>query len=319
MSEEIEKKDTAHPSSPKDVFLHLLLIGTLYASVVGFISLWFDYINFLFPDTLDYYYQGILDGVLWAEAVLVVIFPMYIFLSRLLEKEILLNSSLREDWARKWLVYLTLFLAAVTAIVDTVTLVYNFLSGDLSIRFFLKIFIVLVVAVVVFGYYFWDTKRTNESSETPNRVAWAVSVIVLGSIITGFFLVGTPSQQRAARFDIQRVSDLQSIQGEVVNYWQQKGNLPKKPEDLNDSITGFVLPKDPEGGVAYEYTMKEPLIFELCATFKTETKHTDTVPTFPVYLGGLSNQNWDHTKGHVCFSRTLDPERNKSAKPLMLD
>jgi hypothetical protein len=318
MSEEIEKKDTVHHSSPKDVFLHLLLIGTLYASVVGFISLWFSYINFLFPATLSYYYQGILDGVLWAEAVLVVIFPVYIFLSRLLEKEILLNPSLREEWARKWLVYLTLFLAAVTAIVDTVTLVYNFLSGDLSIRFFLKILVVLVVAVVVFGYYFWDTKRINGSSRIPNRVAWIVSVAVFGSIVTGFFLVGTPSEQRATRFDTQRVSDLQVIQSEIVNYWQQKGKLPQVSEDLNSSITGFVLPKDPDG-TAYEYTTKEPLTFELCATFKTEAKHNiHTSPVFPVY-NDFTNQNWDYTKGHTCFSRTIDPERTRLFKSMMVD
>lgn len=318
MTQEILKPEK-QKSSPKDVFTHLLMKVMLYVATFSFISLWFDYIDFLFPDTLNYYYQGILDGVLWATATLIVVFPVYILLSRLLGKEMAAEPEKRELRVRKWLVYLTLFLAAVAIIVDVVRLVYNFLSGELTIPFFLKIFVVLLVAMAIFVYYIWDVRRKADvQTAIPKTLAWAVSVIVFGSIVGGFFIVGTPSHQRDVRLDNQRVNDLQNIQGQGLNYWQQKNTLPTTLADLSDSISGFVAPVDPDG-VAYEYVMKDALTFELCAVFKTASVGTDTGGRYskpmPVgFSGDPFSQNWSHQSGRACFLRTIDPELYKINK-----
>lgn len=321
MSEETIKLEKPK-SSPKDVFMHLLMIAMLYVATFSFISLWFDYINFLFPDALNYYYQGILDGVLWATATLIVVFPVYMLLSWLLGKEMATEPEKRELRVRKWLVYLTLFIAAIAIIVDVVQLIYNFLSGELTTSFFLKIFVVLLVAVAVFGYYLWDVRRkTGIQTTLPKTLAWIVSVVVLGTVIGGFFIVGSPAHQRDVRFDNQRVSDLQSIQSQALQYWQQKNVLPEKPSDLADSISGFVPPKDPETGMEYEYVVKGPLTFDLCATFKTASVGTDTAGRYskpvPVgYSGDPYSQNWNHAAGHTCFSRPIDSELYKINKPI---
>lgn len=321
MPEETTIKPEKQKSSPKDVFMHLLMIAMLYVGTFSFISLWFDYINFLFPDALNYYYQGILDGVLWATATLIVVFPVYILLSWLLGKEMTAEPEKRELRVRKWLVYLTLFIAAIAIIVDVVRLVYNFLSGELTLPFFLKILVVLLVAAAVFGYYLWDVRRKAGVPATlPRTLAWVVSVVVLGSVIGGFFLVGSPAHQRDVRLDDQRVGDLQNIQSQIINYWQQKNTLPVKLSDLQDSISGFVPPKDPDGA-AYEYTVKDPLTFELCATFKTANIGTDTAGRYSKPMPvGFSNdsysQNWNHRAGRTCFSRTIDPELYKINKPI---
>ncbi len=323
MSEETATKPEKQKSSPKDVFMHLLMIGMLYVATFSFISLWFDYINFLFPDALNYYYQGILDGVLWATATLVVVFPVYILLSWLLGKEMVLEPSMRELRVRKWLMYLTLFLAAIAIIVDVVRLVYNFLSGELTAPFFLKIFVVLLVAVAVFGYYLWDVRRkASIPTQISKMLAWIVSVIVLGSIVGGFFLVGSPAHQRDVRFDNNRVSDLQNIQGQALNYWQQKNALPVRLSDLENSISGFVPPVDPKTRAEYEYVVKGPLAFDLCATFKTASVGADTMTgrySKPMSVGFSNDpysQNWSHQSGRTCFSRTIDPELYKINKPI---
>lgn len=330
MSNEILKKDPSvdigakteekHASSPKDVFMHLLMIAMLYVGTFSFISLWFDYINFLFPDALNYYYQGILDGVLWSTATLIVVFPVFILLSWLLGKEMALEPEKRELRIRKWLVYLTLFIAAIAIIVDVVRLVYNFLGGELTMPFFLKIFVVLLVAAAVFGYYLWDVRRkSGTESVIPKTFAWGVSIVVLGSIIGGFFLIGSPAHQRDVRLDNQRVGDLQNIQSRVVSYWQQKNILPEKISDLEDSISGFFPPVDPDG-VAYEYIVKDSLTFELCATFKTTSVGNDTsgrTKPMPIgFVGDPYNQNWNHDVGRTCFSRPIDPELYKTNKPI---
>ena len=60
---------------------------------------------------------------------------------------------------RKWLVYLTMFLAAAIMIGDLVTLIFNFLSGELTTRFILKALVVLLVMAAIFVYYLWEVRR----------------------------------------------------------------------------------------------------------------------------------------------------------------
>lgn len=309
-------------SSPKDVFLHILMIGTLYVSTFMFSSLWFDYVNFWFPDKLNYYYRAILEGILVGTSTLIVVFPVYLLCAWLLEKEIKGIPEKRELRVRKWLVYLTLFAAAIAIIVEIVRLVYNFLSGELTMNFFLKVLIVVIVAVITFGYYLWDAKRTVGSvSNLPKYLAYGTGIIVLGSIVLSFFLVGSPAHQRAVRFDDQRVSDLQNMQYQIINHWQQKEVLPSKLSDLADSVSGFVPPADPDTRAPYEYAVKSPFSFELCATFGSKSVATgapDRMYAVPMEKGGINApaESWSHEAGRACFERTIDPEIYKINKPL---
>jgi hypothetical protein len=309
-------------SSPKDVFLHILMIGTLYVSTFMFSSLWFDYVNFWFPDKLNYYYRAILDGILMGTSTLIVVFPVYLLCAWLLEKEIKDLPEKRELRVRKWLVYLTLFAAAIAIIVEVVRLVYNFLSGELTMNFFLKVFIVVVVAVVTFGYYLWDAKRTVGSvSNLPKYLAYGTGAVVLGSIILSFFLVGSPAHQRAVRFDDQRVSDLQNVQYQIINHWQQKEILPADLSDLADSVSGFVPPTDPDTRAQYEYAVKSPLAFELCATFGAKSVDSgapDRMYAVPMEKGGINApaESWSHEAGRACFERTIDPAIYTINKPM---
>ncbi len=305
-------------TTPKDVFMHLLGFVAMYVSIVSFITLVFQYISVLFPDALNFYYSGILNQIRWSASVLIIVFPVYLLVSWLLEKDFSKNPEKRELRFRKWLVYFTLFVAAVTVIIDLITLVYNFYSGELTIKFFLDILTVLVVAAGVFGYYFWDLKRApGEKSPKPRLIAWVVSLVILAGIIASFIIVGSPATQRLRRFDEDRINALQTLQNEIVNYWIQKANLPSTLNDLKNSITGFLPPLDPETNTSYEYNLLEPLSFELCAVFKTtgENPRTDTmkpVPAYPAGGGDFYQQNWSHGKGRVCFKRTIDPELYKN-------
>jgi len=143
-------------STPKDFFLHLLNITTFYIAVINFITLFIQYINVLFPDLLNFYYTGMTNSVRLSMSILLIAVPVYILTSWMIGKDLKENPDKRELGLRKWLIYLTLFVAAITIIVDLITLVNNFLSGELTIQFFLKTAVVLIVAVSVFGYYIWD-------------------------------------------------------------------------------------------------------------------------------------------------------------------
>lgn len=304
-------------STPKDVFLHLFNILTFYISVIAFITICVQYINAFFPDVLSFRYEGMTGAIRWATSVLVVSVPTYLLTAWLLARDIAGSPQKRELKLRKWLLYFTLFVSAITIVVSLITFVYNFLSGELTIQFFLKILVVLLVAVAVFGYYIWELKRGREKSKTPKMLAWVVAIVVLASIVGGFFIVGTPSEQRERRLDEQRISNLQVLQSQIVNFWMQKEKIPQDLTELEDSISGFVVPKDPESGLSYEYIILSPLSFGLCATFKTSGQNTGSLPgeVKPMMSDDLFRQNWAHEAGRVCFARTIDPELYKVNSP----
>lgn len=150
-------------TSPKDVFLHLLAIVTLYASAASFLVLIFQYVNVLFPDVISpegyYNLSGAYQAIRWSIASLIVIFPVFVLTSWFLNKGYEKNPSSRNLRIRKWLIYFTLFAAALILIGDLVTLLNHFLGGELTIRFVLKVLAVGFVAGSTFFYYFSDLKK----------------------------------------------------------------------------------------------------------------------------------------------------------------
>lgn len=301
-------------STPKDVFLHLFNIVTFYLSVIGFITLFIQYINALFPDKLNYYFTGIANGVRWSSSILLIASAAYLLSSWMLAKDLRQMPEKRNLKLRKWLVYFTLFISAITIVVDLMTFVYNFMSGELTTRFILKVVVVLLVAAAVFGYYLWDLKRTNAPTNVPKILAMVLSAVVLGSIVMGFFIIGTPGEQRKRRFDEQRIQELQMIQTEVVNYWVQKETLPAQLTDLENSISGFRVPTDPATNQPYEYIINSDLSFDLCAVFGQQTVEERFNSGGMYYTGPYYDpysQNWSHKAERTCFTRTIDPDLYK--------
>lgn len=141
-----------------------------------------------------------------------------------------------------------------------------------------------------------------------------VILVVAAAVVAGFFVVGSPAQERMRRFDQQRIQHLQSLQWEVVNYWQSKNKLPEKLSDLNDSLRGFSVPKDPQTSQDYEYNVRNEQTFELCATFNKSGNSVNGGPypvreKIPTPVGGLYQADyWQHDAGRACFERKIDQD-----------
>ncbi|MES2014844.1 MAG: DUF5671 domain-containing protein [Patescibacteria group bacterium] len=299
----------------KDFFLWLGAMVALYVSATSLILLIHQFINVYFPNALDYgaSYSG---AMRFAIASLVVFFPVYVWLTRMLHEDIRKNLEKKELWVRKWLIFLTLFVAGITMAIDLVMLVNTFLNGDLTTRFALKAVTILVVIGGGFWYYLaelrgtWDVKKKESIG-----IAAFVSLIVIATICGAFFITGSPQTERLLRFDEQKVSNLQSIQWQVVSYWQQKQKLPTTISDLEDPLTGFVAAKDPQTNTPYTYEATGALSFKLCADFNVPSRDvlssgkTRAITVSQPTGYDLANENWKHQDGQVCFDRTVDPER----------
>lgn len=292
---------------PRDFFLYLLATVTLYVSVISGLMLLFQFINLGFPDPLDYA-VSVRASIRWGAAMLTILFPVFAFTTRFLHRDLVHFPEKAEYRIRKWLLYLTVFVAALVVIGDLITLLYNFLNGDLTIRFLLKILAVGLVAGGVFCYEMWDVRRTDFQTTSENRgISRGLVGVVVLVIVAGFYLSGSPFEQRRVRFDEQRLSDLQQIQYQVTEYWIAKSALPAALADVQNPLTGFVLPTDPNTHEAYGYEKVSTLTFSLCATFDTTSESASkNRDTYPMKEGSMDF--WDHGTGKVCFERTIDPD-----------
>ncbi len=305
--------------TPKDFVLWVGAMASLYGAVVAFISLVFEYINHAFPNpvTNSYYYDPYAANISYQTASLIVLTPVFLILMRLIRRSIAADPSRNDIWVRRWALFLTLFLAGATIVVDLIVLLNTFLQGEeLTAGFLLKVLTVLLVAGLGFMHFladlwgYWDREQGRA-----RMVNYAAGAVVVLTIIAGFFIMGTPQQMRAQKQDALRLQDLQNLQWQIVNYWQQKEQLPATLEELRDPISNTQIPVDPATKEPYTYKRNSPLDFSLCATFATEggqianrgdiAMPVSTVPG----KGDAMQDNWQHGVGEVCFDRSIDPER----------
>lgn len=301
-------------ATPKDFFLWAGAMGALYASVISFIALLFGYINYVLPDPLRYYASDpYSSGTAYYMASLIVLAPVFLAIMRVIRKGIERDPSRGEVWVRRWALYLTVFIAGATIAVDLIVLLNSFLSGQaLTLAFLLKVLVVLLVTGAGFMHFLADLWGFWAKQPAQARmVNYAVGVLILVAIAAGFFILGTPWEARQARLDIERVNDLQSLQSQILSYYQQKQALPIALGQLEDPTLYYDVPKDPETGAAYEYAKTADLGFELCASFAAATRAgtLGSGSMAPSDKYGISGQSdWQHGAGHTCFVRSIDPD-----------
>ncbi len=305
--------------TPKDFFFWAGAMVALYWSVISFIYLVFNYIDYTFPtpttfSPIDPYESGVGHEM----ASVVVMLPIYLVLMWLIHRDIHRDSSRKHIWVRRWALIFTLFVTAITIAIDLVTVLTTFFNGEsFTLSFILKAVLVLLVAATVFMHFiadlwgYWDQYPQRQRS-----VAIGVLVLMLATIVAGFFIIGTPAQALRYREDEQKVSDLQQIQSQVISYWQQNGALPSSLDKISQPLTGGSLPIDQQAGQEYSYSIVNKTTFKLCATFNATTAPyaiTQNELTIPVAApGGQRNDaqtSWFHDAGQQCFTRIIDPSQ----------
>lgn len=145
--------------SAREAFMYLLLFTTLYIVAFNLGSLIFRFIDRAFPDPASSPPETyIRESIRWSVSSLIVALPVFLYMSRLASRATRLEPSRGTSPVRRWLTYLTLFVAACVLIGDFVSLVYNLLGGELTRRFTLKALTVVVIAGTVFWYYLTDLR-----------------------------------------------------------------------------------------------------------------------------------------------------------------
>ncbi len=104
------------------------------------------------------------NAIRWSTSAVVIAYPVFIWVSWLLGRAMKKDPEKRGSKIRKWLTYITLFIAAGIIIGDLITLVFNALGGELTARFVLKVLVVGGIAGLIFGYYLWDLRKEEKEN-----------------------------------------------------------------------------------------------------------------------------------------------------------
>jgi hypothetical protein len=294
-------------SSPWDVFIHLLAMVAVFASIYAAISLLLDYVTLAFPEADDLRFR-IRSDIRYCAALLIVFFPAYCWAWRSIESDLSRNPGKKTLWVRTCPIYLTLFVAGVLALGDLACLTYYFLNGELTARFLLKVLSILLVTGPVL-YFYRSALREEPGSPTPlvRLVGYGGASFVAVLIIAAVAITGSPKQARLENLDDQRAHDLGNIQKEILTYWENKGELPASLDALQDSMTGYVPPRDPQTKKPYIYKITGATSFELCAEFDLKNSEAMADGQWDAVYRKLSN----HGAGLACFPWNIDPTRHR--------
>src|SRR3989344_6221876 len=108
-------------ATPKDFFLWAGAMLTLYGGVVAFITLLFSYIDHIFPNPLrGYSYDPYQSGMSYEMAALIVLTPVFLGLMRFIRSDIAHDPARKEIWLRRWVLFLTIFVAGATLLVELI-------------------------------------------------------------------------------------------------------------------------------------------------------------------------------------------------------
>jgi hypothetical protein len=153
----------------RETFMYLVLFSTLYVSAYSLGTLVFQFIEQAFPDPAASAIAAELvrrEVMRWSVSSLIVAFPVFLYASSLISRAIRSDPSKRGSKVRRWLTYLTLFVAGGVLVGDFTSLVYSLLGGETTVRFVLKVLTIAVIAGTIFGYYLWDLRLEEKEAST---------------------------------------------------------------------------------------------------------------------------------------------------------
>lgn len=308
-------------SSSANVIINLFsfVVLSIIATALG--TLFFHIIEELFPDPLsgDMWTSSLAraSSIHSAMAALLIGFPLYVGALRIWFRTFREDEGRVESRLPQWLTYIVLLIASVIILADLIVVVFTFLQGEITWRFFLKALTLLSLAGLIFGFYFFERKKIQYHQNIPRKTfqifGWSVAALIGVGIVLGFVVTGSPQTTRERGFDDQRESDLSSLATCIEGYAESLAALPASLDVLTRSSAyaycGRFM-RDPESGKLYEYRVLIPSetegaarvgTFELCADFSLPSQVWPGTTT-PFERG---DSVWgEHTAGRSCGTLT---------------
>ena len=278
----------------KDAFLYLFSFATLATWTFALGSICFIFIDYWIKDPLAYPdYRSLSYEISIGLACLIVTFPLYLFVMRVIVSGTRRSPEKRDSPVRKWLTYLMLFIAASCIIGDLITVLTYYLRGEVTGRFLADATVVLAISGGVFWYYLGFLREARKETPTEGNRDFAAAVVaslaILAIVVLGFYKTRSPMTQRLLHADRKRASMINQLASEIHKQVTD-GKLPL-PSSLTDVQKQEYV--DPATGQALEYSATSPTRYSICATF--------VLPAEDEVQQKLRFAFWAHPAGRKCF------------------
>lgn len=295
-------------NTPKHFALQLGSLISLYLSLSFLLVLLFGIINLKFPDATEGYWaiESASSSVRLGIAMVIVFFPTYLVLTRLVNKERRTKNADQYLSLTKWLIYASLTLGIGALLVDLAVVIMAFLEGEITTRFIYKAAAVVVVLGAAVHYYILDARGYWLSHESKSIMfGIGAGIVAFTAVAFGFSYVESPAGARAMRLDYQQVTDLRNIQWQVDSYMSlSSSSLPATLEEAYQD-SGATLPVAPEDREPYSYEVTDRG-FSLCATFAYDSVPDEFTQSFVDPMARIKNpEQWNYTAGRYCFDRIV--------------
>lgn len=274
---------TNHINAKYAFYFLLSLVALLFVSIsVGMIV--FGIIDKSIIDALTASYSSYShDGQLkFGIAALLIATPIFYITANQINRGLKKGELDKESWIRRWLTYFILLVSSIVLLGVFISVILNFLNGELTSRSILKALAIFVIAGVIFSYYFFENRRENisEKSLTIKLFFFGSLVLVLTAFVSAWFFVESPTNARNRRLDQNLINNISNIENAVNSYLSNKNQLPENLEQLKNDSNYYLREAallDPETRRPIEYKKISSEEFELCANFRTDnTKNENT-------------------------------------------
>ena len=327
----------------KNIFYYLLAFITLCYDVWHFLSIIFTTIEKKIPDALDnnysYSYLYNDDSFRFSIASLLVLLPIYIGISWYINRRIENGQMESESKIRHVMIYSTLLLSVLAISGSLVSVIYNYLGGEITDRFVYKALSVSLVSIAIAAYYYYTLNRDYKvMTKKPLIIGATVLIVVFAICIYCVSVVGSPTEVRNRKLDDKSLSNLSNIESslyQVYNnsikyYNDDKSYILPVDIETEDTFKSYIT--DPNTNKPYPYRVisqdKTKAVFELCPTFASELTKADKGTygsNYPHTIGDVyiydNNIYMSHAKGRTCYQTTIKKimydTNNNIAKPVM--
>ncbi len=326
-SKNMDQNISSRPfNAAKFVFLYLTHLVSLVFMAISFGMIIFQAINKFIEDPVNLYsafYQE--DALRFGIAALLVFSPVYYVVSKFIYKALFNGEIKRDSGIRRWLTYLILFVSFLVFAGYLVGFIISFLSGELTIKFLLKVISVIVIAATVFSFYLYDIMRKETEGKKDKVVKiyfYATLAAVVIAFVGAFFVAGNPATTRAKKLDDDILQKFNNIDNCVDQYYREKKVMPQNIDEIKNDCS-YLLDeslKDKVTGKAFEYRLKEGKAYELCAEFRSSNKNEQPKPYYsaPDMKSNIHDSGWQCLERKVYYVDT-STEKNIVPEPVLID
>lgn len=286
-------------NNAKYAFYYLLSLVALIFVTISSGMVVFQLINKLVPDALTNYSDGTSQEMIrFAIASLIFATPVFYWMNKLIGRGLVKKEISLDDGIRRWLTYLIIFVSSVVILVWLITTMNSFLSGELTTKAILKTLTILVIAGSVFGYYFYDIKKTKVVANDKVNLAFTFAslAVIIAIFVSAIILMDKPAKVRDQRHDQTVLSDFSMIDSAVNQYYMINKKLPANLDELKSTSGVYLRDENLMDAISkapYQYQVLSAEKYQLCGDFKLATDQANK--------SNYHEPRWDHEAGRQCF------------------